>query len=179
MHKGVNLSHSSSVDYAMLAKNEIDFALIRATTETNEVDPLAQRHLAGCREQGMKVGLYHLHVPQIGPEADTFPEFFNFFHASGPLDFPPALAVSMEDPEGWGHLADSTVEWCRSITTWNLGDHRKPLYGCNEEFAKELEPHGWPWGYKTWGGDGCLIHNDSGFEWFTGDEDEWEALVGG
>lgn len=97
--KGIDVSkHNGVVDWANAAR-AIDFAIIRAGYGKTYVDPWFERHLAGAKAAGLRVGVYHysyaLTVEDARAEARHMLDLINGRKFDMPLWF------DMEDADGY------------------------------------------------------------------------------
>ncbi len=57
---GVDVSrYDPQVDWKLLAKEGVDFAIVKLTQSDDWKDPLAEAHLKGATEAGLTTGIYH------------------------------------------------------------------------------------------------------------------------
>ena len=60
--RGVDVSrHQKEIDWARLARDDVSFAIMKATEGGDWVDPLFARNFAEARAQGLAVGAYHFY----------------------------------------------------------------------------------------------------------------------
>ena len=97
--KGIDVSkHNGAVNWASAA-GAIDFAIIRAGYGKTYIDPWFERHLAGAKAAGLRVGVYHysyaLTVTDAKAEARHLLDIINGRQFDMPLWF------DMEDADGY------------------------------------------------------------------------------
>lgn len=99
--KGIDVSHyQGTVNWAQVAKDGIDYAMIKASEGEGYTDPLFAANWAGCKNNGVLCGAYHYFLPTNSflKQADLLINQLKTVDFSPVADLPPA--IDCEDQEG-------------------------------------------------------------------------------
>lgn len=128
--EGIDVSrYQKEIDWSAVRDSGIAFAYVKATEGTRLVDPYLARNLAGARQAGIPVGVYHFARPG-DPVAQA-----RFFRTtvSGPVDLPWALdiEVDVDDPASFvdRFVAELAAHGLRAIVYTYLAYWRQHLSG--------------------------------------------------
>lgn len=97
--KGIDVSkHNGAIDWASAAR-EIDFVMIRSSYGKTGRDPWFERHLAGAKAEGLRVGAYHYSYALTEEDART--EARHMLHIINGRTFDMPFWFDMEDADGY------------------------------------------------------------------------------
>lgn len=109
---GVDVAvYEPNVDWHALRKQNYLFAFIRATSSTNYVDPVFEKHWEGAREAGILRGAYHYLF--AGQDAKTQAEHFLKTVGSDKGELPPV--VDLEDAFNDGIPKRKIISTCKAF----------------------------------------------------------------
>ncbi|WP_442603375.1 glycoside hydrolase family 25 protein [Paenibacillus sp. KN14-4R] len=116
--RGIDVSHyQGKIDWAQVRASGISFAFIKATEGTTYVDSMLSTYLAGARNAGVLVGVYHFCRAGTAADAEKEADFFiNTVNQQGGianLDLPPVLDI--ETTNGATHLTISCQVWLNKV----------------------------------------------------------------
>ena len=98
--KGIDVSkHNGAVDWDKVARAGIGFAIVRAGYGKTYVDPWFERHFAGAKAAGLRVGAYHYSYA-LTP-ADARAEARHLMDVLGGRETDMPLWFDMEDADGY------------------------------------------------------------------------------
>ena len=161
--KGIDVSKyqqppygSSSVDWAKVKADGVDFVIIKATDGNDDAhkEPMFVTNRDGALAQGLTIGMYHVATPVADP-ADARAEADHFLKAAAPSvgNIIPALDIELSRiPNG---MTPSVLEgWMRAWLTrvTNKLGVRPMVYGSVYLFTTKLANTTWfaDHGYRLW-----------------------------
>ena len=159
--KGIDVSKwQETIDWAKVAASgKVDFAIVKATQGTTEVDPKFAENVAGASAQGIAVGMYHVANP-VNKLSEARAEADHFVAVAAPVagNVIPALDIELSHvPAGMSPstLQDWARAWLNRVTS-TLGV-RPMIYGSVTMFTEKLAnstwfaDHGFPLWLARWG----------------------------
>jgi GH25 family lysozyme M1 (1,4-beta-N-acetylmuramidase) len=113
-NKGIDVSHwQGNIQWDKVAKDGIDFVMLKATESNNYIDPTFYDHANNAKKAGLLVGAYHFarfsSVEKAIKEADYF---IKVIKASS-IDFEMPLVLDLESNDS--HLSKKDLSECMNV----------------------------------------------------------------
>ena len=132
---GIDVSHyQEDIDWALVKNMKvgniaIEFAFIKATEGTNNVDDQLKENMEGCKENNIKRGAYHYFLP-FKSGISQAANFIENVHLSNG-DLPPVLDIEQNNGCTPEQMHDRIAEWLNLVEKkYNV----KPIIYCNVNY---------------------------------------------
>lgn len=120
MKKGIDVSkHQGKIDWAKVAKSDIEFAIIRAGYGKfdNQKDERFEENYSGAKKAGLKVGTYHYSYAKTVEDAKNEAEVFLNWVKGKQFDYPLVLDVEekAQSEKGKQFVSDVIRTFCETV----------------------------------------------------------------
>src|SRR5262249_48376063 len=105
------------IDWAVVARGDIAFVVLRATAGMTFEDPSFARHWRALGTEGVARGAYHAARPSRNAADEEADHFLARAEVAGGLRAGALIALRMEDPDASGDLHDWTLAWLEHVET--------------------------------------------------------------
>lgn len=194
--RGIDISaHNGTVDFARVASDGIEFALIKATEGSSFKDPRFLPNYRAARRAGMTVGAYHF----FRFDVDGKIQALNFINSIGRLSLDMPVAIDIEEWANPGdiptdvilnrldqlisHLSDSGL---RVMLYSNKNGHHRflkgrstslPLWICSiPESPSDIDWHIWQYTHR---GRVDGVKGSVDINVYNGSAEEWNDWISG
>lgn len=197
--RGIDISHyQGTIDWAAVRRDGIDFAFIKATEGTTNVDEQFTTNWHGAKEAGLARGAYHFFRPTLDGKAQAQHFLAHVKYTKG--DLPPVLDLEVTDDATAAAIRREALAWCTTVeAAWGV----KPIIYTLPHYADSYldsklaayplwvvdldlwlwpsESEGWPnWTFWQHSHHGSVsgIQGEVDLDVFYGSKVEFEALLG-